>query len=65
MIPMRVVAMAWNNDEEKTALKRKLEDKNAFVTCPTCGGEITYERRGNSIYVKCQGSGISGGVRGI
>ena len=62
---MKGVAMAWKNDEEKNALQRKLEDKSAYVTCPTCGGEITYERRGNSIVVKCQGCGISGGFRGI
>ncbi len=29
---------------------------NGFVVCPSCGGEILFERRGTCLY--CNGSGV-------
>ena len=57
--------MKCKNEEEARALKEKLDYPDRTVKCPTCGSEIEYIPRGNSVLVKCSGCGCRGGLRGI
>ena len=51
---------------ERNALSEKLNNPNKSVKCPRCGGEIIYEKRGNSIAVECtKPKCIYGGIRGL
>ena len=57
--------MAISN-EEKKALREKLNHPDKTVRCPRCGNELLVERRGNSIAVECRTKGcICGGIRGV
>lgn len=54
------------NNAERQALAEKLEHPEKRVTCPRCGNEIIYEKRGNSTAVECKTRNcIFGGIRGL
>ena len=58
--------MVMMTEKDYKVLDDKLKHPNKAVTCPRCGNEIIYEKRGNSIAVECKTHGcIYGGIRGL
>ena len=53
-------------EDEKKALREKMDNPKKMVKCPRCGNEIIYEVRGNSVAVECKAPKcIYGGIRGL
>lgn len=45
------------SDEEKTAIKTKIEAPDVYVKCPRCGGELHYNKKFDLIDVRCYSDG--------
>ena len=58
--------MVTMTEKDYEVLWEKLDHPEKKVTCPRCGNEIIYEKRGNSIAVGCKTPNcIYGGIRGL
>lgn len=58
--------IGFDNEEEKNALRAKMDNPLKDVTCPRCGKLLKYEEYGNSIIVECPTEGcIHGAIRGV
>ena len=54
------------NDNERTALNKKIDKPNLLVKCPRCGSNIEYQQLSTAIVVKCTTEGcIKKTLRGI
>lgn len=45
------------SDEEKTAIKTKIDDPDVYVKCPRCGGKLHYNKQFDLIDVRCYSDG--------
>lgn len=53
-------------EKDKKALYEKMDYPDKKVTCPRCGKEILYIKRGNSIAIECETpTCIFTGIRGL
>lgn len=53
-------------EQEKMALREKINNPHKEVTCPRCGSRLIYRESGNSCEVTCPTKGcIHGSIRGI
>ena len=57
--------MGWKNDEEKTALGKKLRNPELDVNCPTCAHALKHSVVGNSELAECPKCGSFVAARGI
>ena len=58
--------MVTMTEKDYEVLEQKLNNPEKKITCPRCGNEIIYEKRGYSIAVECKTRNcIYGGIRGL